>query len=82
MTEQKFNVQLKAQNRETGKLITFTGCLDNVGELLNNLIMSGCHNVTDVKIIDAEKETCKETYESPTINFEHAYKQSVAEGLC
>ncbi len=81
MGNQKFIAHVTAQSKETGETKTFIESLDNVGELLNNLIMSGYHNITNAQVVDAEPTTTKNHYVAPTINFSESYNASVAERL-
>ncbi len=48
----EYLVTLKAESRETGETKTFSYPLSSAGELLNNLVLSGYHNITDMTLAD------------------------------
>ncbi len=76
MEKKKLVVHLTAQNQE-GKTKKFIESLDNVGELLNNIILSGYRNIADIEI----KEDSTNNNSDTSINIMQAYNASVAEGL-
>ncbi len=49
---QDYMVNVTAESRETGEKKLFSSTLFNVGEMLNELIMSGYHNITHATLTD------------------------------
>ncbi len=49
---QDYKVTVTAESRDTGQTKTFTSTLASVGEMLNELVLSGYHIIDNMKISD------------------------------